>query len=157
MALGVGADTRDLVPPNSVAAVHDNLVARPWLKTVDKISSAIAHQGRGAQSQSCLISGITIRGSGRRKGRAPMRTTSIEPDDGFVGFNVFKRPSDPELLSAVKLVSSLPIILDNGWAFSHFIEKRKSLPARFDMAAAEGAIQRHGYYIFDSEFVRRTV
>lgn len=84
-----------------------------------------------------------------------MRDTTSDHDHGFVGFNVFKRPSDPEFLLAVPPISPLPIILGSGWQFSHTIEMRESLPAGFDIMAAEEAIMRDGFYVFDGGQMRK--
>lgn len=78
-----------------------------------------------------------------------MRDTSNGRDDGFVGYNVFVRQADPDFLLAVPLISPLPTVLASGWRFSHAIEMPESLPREFDLDAAEEAIRRDGYYVFD--------
>ncbi|MFN4011625.1 MAG: hypothetical protein ACK4K8_16870 [Pannonibacter sp.] len=85
-----------------------------------------------------------------------MRDDLIGQDHGFLGFNVFKRRSDPDFLLAVPLVSPLPVVLASGWTFSHKIEMRGSLPANFDLAMAQDAIRRDGYYVFDGGRARQS-
>lgn len=73
----------------------------------------------------------------------------LSGQDHGVGFNVFKRRSDPDFLLAVPLVSPLPVVLASGWTFSHAIQMRGPLPANFDIDTAQDAIRRDGYYVFD--------
>ncbi|MDP3406683.1 hypothetical protein [Bosea sp. (in: a-proteobacteria)] len=78
-----------------------------------------------------------------------MSDASSDHGHGFLGFNVFRRENDRELLLAVPLISPLPIILGSGWQFCHTIEMRESLPAGFDIMAAQEAIKRDGFYVFE--------
>lgn len=84
-----------------------------------------------------------------------MRDISNDHHHGFIGFNIFRRPSEPGILLAVPLVSPLPVVLASGWRFSHAIQMRQSLPADFDMEAAPAAIRRDGYYVFDGDDIRQ--
>ncbi len=68
----------------------------------------------------------------------------------FPGFKVFRRDVEPDCLVAVALDQPLPIVLTTGWRLCFEIPCAADAPDNMDIEAAEVAISRDGYYVFDA-------